>query len=61
MPANKFCKRVKYSEKIHAPNIVAVIGCIKRPIDPKESLILGIPKVIKLWPRNWLMAPKQTR
>ena len=40
-------------ENIKAPNIVATIGCIKSPIEPKDAVSLGMLYVIKNWPPTW--------
>ena len=45
--------RFRTSEKIMAAKMVAVIGCIKRPIDPSEADIFVMPIVIKYCPPNW--------
>ena len=44
---NIICVKFKISKKIIAARIVAVKGCIKRPIDPSEAEIFPIPCVIK--------------
>ena len=47
------CIKFRYSENIKAPNIVATIGCIKSPIEPKDAVSLGMLYVIKNWPPTW--------
>ena len=52
MNTNIICIKFKISLKIKAAKIVAVSGCINRPMDPLEAEMLPIPKVIKNWPPN---------
>ena len=47
------CIKFRYSAKIRAPKIVATIGCIKSPIEPKDAVSLGMLYVIKNWPPTW--------
>ena len=42
-----------FSENKIAASKVAVIGCIKRPIEPLDAEILPIACVIKYCPPNW--------
>jgi hypothetical protein len=49
---NITCIKFKTSEKIKAAKIVAVRGCINRPMDPLEADIFPMPKVIRNCPPN---------
>ena len=41
------------SLKKYAASMVAVTGCINKPIAPIELEIFPMPIVIKNWPPNW--------
>ena len=49
---NITCIKFKTSKKIKAAKIVAVRGCINRPMDPLEADIFPMPKVIRNCPPN---------
>ena len=53
MDTNTNCVIFKISEKITAASIVAVNGCISKPIEPSDAEILAMPIVIRNWPPNW--------
>ena len=49
---NSNCVIFKNSEKTKEASIVAVNGCISKPIDPLDAEILAIPIVIRNCPPN---------
>ena len=53
IPTNSNCVIFKNSEKIKEASIVAVKGCISKPIEPLDAEILAMPIVIKNCPPNW--------
>ena len=52
IPTNSNCVIFKNSWKIKEASIVAVKGCISKPIDPLDAEMLAIPIVIKNCPPN---------
>ena len=53
IPTNSNCVIFKNSEKTIEASIVAVKGCISKPIEPLDAEILAMPIVIKNCPPNW--------